>query len=406
MSEFNNSKDYNTDLLVDVLKERFHGLFICLSNSWGGLEQVAASDAVELGSLGLKTRVLLLEGTPIHEHLSKNKNIDIYPLNYKPRDFLDWRLKQEIQRQLDEGVNLIHTHQTTLLGSIVPWIWNKKSIALFATRHIMSNHNKKSLYHRLLYRRLDEFIVVSEAIKKNVLETHPVKSALVKVVKLGLNFDRFDPTRVDSKKLRKQWDADEDTVVIGVVGRVDPAKGQGTFIRAAAGLQKTLKPGDPGSKKVKFVIVGEETLGSASNHLKELKQMVRQFHIEDSVVFTGYLENIPEVMGAFDVFVMPSRREAFGLVAIEAMAMACPIIISSGGSADEIIGQSEFGLKMRPGDAFDLQNQIHYLLTHAAERVEMGKKAREFVKNNYDRRERIQKMLQLYESAITKRNQF
>jgi glycosyltransferase involved in cell wall biosynthesis len=207
---------------------------------------------------------------------------------------------------------------------------------------------------------------------------------------------------VNSKKLRSQWGATDDTIVVGVVGRIDPAKGQGTFIRAVAGLQKTLKP----DSKVKFVVVGEETLGSTNNHLKELKEMVKQFHIEDQMVFTGYLENIPEVMGAFDIFVMPSRREAFGMVAIEAMAMSCPIIISSGGSANDIIGNNEFGLKTRPGDAFDLQKQIGYLINNSEVRVKMGQKAREFVKQNYDRRERLQNMLRLYEETITRRNKF
>jgi L-malate glycosyltransferase len=398
MSE--NKNDYKSDLLVSVLKEHFHGLIICLSRSWGGLEQVAAADSLELGQLGLKTRVLLLEGTPIHEHLSKKKDIDIFPLNFKPRDFLDFRLKKELERQIADGVNVIHTHQTTLLGSIIPWIWGKRNIGLFATRHIMSNHNKRNIYHRLLYKRIDKLLVLSDSIKKNVLDTHPFKPSRIQVVKPGLDFERFDPARIDSKKLRSQWGADDNTIVVGVVGRLDPAKGQGTFIRAIAGLQKTLKP----DTKVKFVIVGEETLGSTINHLKELKDMVKQFHIEDQMVFTGYLENIPEVMGAFDVFVMPSRREAFGLVAIEAMAMSCPIIISSGGSADDIIGDNEFGLKTRPGDAFDLQKQIGYLITHPDERKKMGDRAREFVKKNYDRRERLQNMLRLYEETITRRS--
>ena len=398
MSEDKN--EYNFDLLVSVLKEHFTGLLICLSRSWGGLEQVAATDAFELGQLGLKTRVLLLEGTPIHEHLSKKKNVDIFPLNFKPRDFLDFKLKKELERQVADGVNVVHTHQTSLLGSIIPWLWNQKNVGIFATRHIMSNHNKRSIYHRLLYQRLDQILVLSESIKKNVLETHSFKPSRIRVIKPGLDFDRFDPARVNSKKLRNQWGADDDTIVVGVVGRLDPAKGQGTFIRAVASLQKSLSP----STKARFVIVGEETLGSTANHLRELKDMVRQFHIEDRMVFTGYLENIPEVMGAFDIFVMPSRREAFGLVAIEAMAMSCPIIISSGGSADDIIGENQFGLKTRPGDAFDLQKQIGYLIEHPEARKKMGEHAREFVRKNYDRRERLQNMLRLYEETIARRS--
>ena len=64
------------------------------------------------------------------------------------------------------------------------------------------------------------------------------------------------------------------------------------------------------------MIVGEETLGSDTGYLEELKEMVRQFGLEESVIFAGFQKNIPEVMRAMDIVVMPSREETFGLVAI------------------------------------------------------------------------------------------
>ena len=89
------------------------------------------------------------------------------------------------------------------------------------------------------------------------------------------------------------------------------------------------------------------------------------------------------------------------MVAIEAMAMECPIVISSGGSAEEIVGEeSDFGLMIRPDDAFDLQRQLRYLLDNPMERVQMGQRARAHVVRNYDRRARLQKTLELYESAM------
>jgi glycosyltransferase involved in cell wall biosynthesis len=386
-----------TSILVDVLKPRLEQLVICLSHSWGGLEQVAANDAVDVGSLGLKVRVMVLEGSPIHESLAHRKEVTVVPIDFRPRNYFDFRMKTEIERFLAEGINLIHSHQTSILGSIVPWLWRRPDVAVVCTRHIMSNHNKKNFFHRAIYRRLDALMVISQSLKLNVMDTHPIRERFVKVVNLGLDFDRFDPDKVNPAAQRAQWGADEDTIVIGLVGRIDRAKGQSTFIKAAAGLLKNLRAGE----KLKFVVVGEETLGATGGFLEELKMMVRQFHLEEHVVFAGYQENIPEVMRGFDIFVMPSRQEAFGLVAIEAMAMECPIVISSGGSAEEIVGEdSGFGLTMRPDDAFDLQRQLRYLLDNPMERVQMGQRAREHVKRNYDRRARLQKTLELYESAM------
>ncbi len=386
-----------TSILVDVLKPRMEQLVVCLSHSWGGLEQVAANDSVDVGSLGLKVRVLVLEGSPIHEALAHRKEVTVLPIDFRPRNYFDFRMKAELERLIGEGVNLIHTHQTSLLGSLIPWLWRRPDVAIVATRHIMSGHNKKNFFHRAFYRRLDCLMVISRSLKFNVMQTHPIRERFVKVVNLGLDFQRFDPDKVNPAAQRAAWGADEDTIVIGLVGRIDPAKGQATFIKSAAGLLKSLRAGE----KLKFVVVGEETLGATGRHLEELKRMVTQFHLDRHVVFAGYQENIPEIMRAFDIFVMPSRQEAFGLVAIEAMAMECPIVISSGGSAEEIVGEkSDFGLTMRPDDAFDLQRQLRYLLDNPMERVQMGQRARAHVMQNYDRRARLQKTLGLYESAL------
>jgi glycosyltransferase involved in cell wall biosynthesis len=85
------------------------------------------------------------------------------------------------------------------------------------------------------------------------------------------------------------------------------------------------------------------------------------------------------------------------------MAMECPIIISTGGSATEIVGDDEFGLTVRPLDAFDLQRQLRLLLENPAARIQMGKRARQHVMENYDRKRRIQKTLSLYERVLRAR---
>lgn len=392
------------DEYVSILRPRLKPLLICLSRSWGGLEQTVAYDAQELARYSIPVRVAVLRDSPIHRALAENPGIHTLPLDYRPRDTLDTHFRRDLESWIDSGdVNLVHTHQTTLLGSISPWVWKRKTVPLFASRHILSGHNKKNWIHSLIYRRVDSLVVMSEALRDNVVRTHPMAEDRVEIVNLGLDFERFDPKKVDARRQRSEWGADGDTIVIGLVGRIDPAKGQGTFIKAAAGLKKRI--GDSGLK-LKFVIVGEETLGSEDGHLEELKSMVTQFHLENSVLFTGYLENIPEVMQAFDLFVMPSRQEAFGLVAIEAMAMECPIIISSGGSAREIVGNEDFGLLTRPDDAFDLQHKLRILIEDEDTRRAMGVRARAHVKSKYDRRLRLTKTLALYQRGFEERKTF
>ena len=318
---------------------------------------MAAQDSIELHRLGLNVHVLVSEGSPIHENLSKEKDLCLHPIAFQPRNYFDFKLRKKLLKIVrEEGINLIHTHQTSLVGSITPWFWKERQMVLMASRHIMSNHSKRDPFHTLIYRRLDALIVMSETLRQNVVHTQRLRERQLKTVRLGLDFEKFDPDRVDAKRQRAQWGADDDTVVIGMVGRIDPAKGQSTFIKAAAGLTKM----EGIQQKFKFVIVGEQTLGQTSAYLEELQKMVAQFHLQNEIFFAGYQQDIPEVMDAFDIFVMPSRQEAFGLVAIEAMAMCCPIVITNGGSAAEIVGNEEFGLLFRPQDAFDLQRQLRF----------------------------------------------
>jgi glycosyltransferase involved in cell wall biosynthesis len=389
----------STEVLVAELRKSFSALLVCLSNSWGGLEKVTAGDACDLARLGLQVRLLCLEGSPIHKQLSSQSAVKLVPIDFRPRNYFDFKLRSILQGQIRDGVNLIHTHQTSLLGSIVPWVWNNPAVALFASRHIMNGHDKRDFFHRIVYSRVDKLIVMSQALRRNVMETHAIRERQVKVVNLGLDFDSFDAAAISPEKQRAAWGVDDDTVVIGLVGRIDPAKGQATFIRAAAGLSKNPAK----DQKLKFVIVGDETVSGETSHFEELKELVKTFGLEEQVIFTGYRENVPEVMRAFDIFVMPSRQEAFGLVAIEAMAMETPIIISWGGSSYEIVGEQEYGFTMRPDDAFDLQRRLRYLIDHPTERSAMGKRAREHVANNYDRKQRIQKTLALYERALRAR---
>ena len=83
--------------------------------------------------------------------------------------------------------------------------------------------------------------------------------------------------------------------------------------------------------------------------------------------------------------------------------MERPVVISSGGSAKEIVGKEEFGLLVRPDDAFDLQHKLRFLLDHPEVRERMGKEGRAFVRARYDRLVRLKKTLELYDRILKRR---
>ncbi|HUP56374.1 MAG TPA: hypothetical protein VM598_02905, partial [Bdellovibrionota bacterium] len=98
-----------TQVLVESLKDRLSALVVCFSHSWGGLEQVAANDAVDVASLGLGVRVLCLRDTPIHQNLMNRESVTVVPLDFHPRNYFDLKLKRCLEELIGSGVNLIHT---------------------------------------------------------------------------------------------------------------------------------------------------------------------------------------------------------------------------------------------------------------------------------------------------------
>lgn len=377
---------------------------VCLSSAWGGLEQVAAQDYLDL-SMNHQAHFLCLKDSPIHRHLLKKKQnipfIDIEVLPFKPHRFFDFRILKIIKKWKKKGVHLIHIHQTSLLSLFIPWVFWDKTLIIVATRHILNNHSKKGFFHRKIYERLNCLMVVSQFVRKNVLETHAIDSRKIQVVPLGLDFQKFNPEQdglLEMRRLiRETWGVmSEDCCVIGVVGRLDPAKGQDVFIEAAAQLLKSKKA----KVLLKFVIVGDETKGYQGRYLSQLRMKVHRLNLDSLITFVGFQENIPQVMRSLDIFVMPSQEEAFGLVAIEAMAMGLPVILSKGGSVSEIIINEELGITISPRDTLQLQESICFLLDNPSFRVEMGKKASQFVRTRYSREIRVENTLRIYRELL------
>jgi glycosyltransferase involved in cell wall biosynthesis len=139
--------------------------------------------------------------------------------------------------------------------------------------------------------------------------------------------------------LRCQWDAGNETLVFGFVGRLVEQKSIDTLIRAFAlfmGRQRC---------DAKLVIVGEGPLMPA------LQRCAAEAGVAADVVWAGFREDIPTVMRAFDVFALTSIFEGFGLVLVEAMAARKPVLATRVSAIPEVVRDGETGLLTEPQDA-------------------------------------------------------
>jgi glycosyltransferase involved in cell wall biosynthesis len=108
----------------------------------------------------------------------------------------------------------------------------------------------------------------------------------------------------------------------------------------------------------------------------KLSKQVENLGIADNVRFLGWRPDVNEIMGCFDIFVLPSLNEGMGRVLVEAMSAGLPIVASRVGGIPDLVTHGENGLLVPPADAGALERAISDLLSDEARRKRMGETAK------------------------------
>lgn len=184
-----------------------------------------------------------------------------------------------------------------------------------------------------------------------------------------------------------------DALVVGIVGQVQPIKGQMEFVEAALDLS-------PRVPMIHFIIVGAANSPSDEEYLRCLQRRVRGSEHAARFHFTGFREDVPVLMKAIDILTVPSWDEPFGRVAVEGMASACAVVASSAGGLAEIVRSGEDGLLVPPRDPKALAAAIEYLALNPSVAREMSGRgpaaAARFAADNH-----VSEVQSLYRSVLS-----
>lgn len=185
------------------------------------------------------------------------------------------------------------------------------------------------------------------------------------VIPNAVDHRRFRPD-VDGSRIRSTLSIPPDVPLVLLVGRIVPHKGIEHFVEAARYVPEA-----------RFLIAGEGSL------LEPMKRLAVSMGVSDRVRFVGRVSEarLPEIYAACDVFVLPSvsRLEAFGIVALEAMATGKPVIVADIPGVREMIVDGQDGLLADPVNSMDLAEKIRRLLGDPEARRAMGLRSREKV---------------------------
>lgn len=208
------------------------------------------------------------------------------------------------------------------------------------------------------------------------------------IIPNAVDAERFHPSN-EGKEVRKELGI-KDKKMVMYVGRIVYHKGLEYFVRSAKYLEE---------EDIQYVLVG------TGDFKPELEKIIKKEGLEDKVMFAGRVSNekLPNYYAAADIFVLPSvsRLEAFGIVALEAMASSVPVVISNIPGVREVIVEGENGLLAEPMNAKDLAGKIRTLLHNPKMAKNMGEKGRKRVEEKFTWEKVANDIEEVYGSLVT-----
>lgn len=294
----------------------------------------------------------------------------------------------------ENNIQLVHAHGTRA-NSNVFWATKKLNLPLVYTVHGWSFHDDQNflvknfrLYgEKLLTHKSDVNICVAESNKATGLQYLPHLKA--RVINNGINLKKFNPNNSFSN-VREELGVKEDEILILFLARFTHQKQPLKLIHA---FEKAWSQ----NNNIKLLLVGD------GEQKDEALELVNTLQCKNHIIFQTYRQDVPDVLAAADVFVLPSLWEGLPIGLLEAMAMKKAIIASKVDGTKEVIENQVNGL------LFELENSSHQLpelimqLSNNSElRNQLGSKAFETISTHYSADNMTREVEKIYHELLNK----
>jgi glycosyltransferase involved in cell wall biosynthesis len=284
---------------------------------------------------------------------------------------------------LREKFDIVHTH-TAKAGALarIAAFLSVKSIIVY-TPHGLTCYGYFGplgsklvlILEKLLARITDRIAVLSKGEKED-FEKFKISSAVkISVITSGIDLDEYN-IDTDAEGKKRGFGIKEGEFTVGMIARLETVKGPSYFIEAAPFILSTIK-------NVKFLVIGDGELRD------KLKILCEELGVADKFIFTGWREDIREILRILDVVVLVSLNEAIGRIILEAGSCAKPVVATAVGGIPSVIEDRKTGILVPPKSPQKIAQAVIELLADANKRQEMGRCAKEQVRANFG----IEKMM-------------
>lgn len=230
-------------------------------------------------------------------------------------------------------------------------------LKLVYQQHMKLGISKRDPIHTVRYAMLDAWIAPLEYLKAEALKKTRVPTKKIHVIPFGIDVDYLARNPFSKEDARAMLHLPPDVPMLGVLGRIDPKKGQDFLIETLPVLDEKL------GEKYHLLIAGSSTLGEGEAYEKSLHTRVQALGLNGRVHFRKAAEDVRPFYSAINVFCMPSEGETYGMVTLEALASGLPVMGTDRDGTREILSGATRGFlfEARDADGFvqALQRAVH-----------------------------------------------
>ncbi|HCT64399.1 MAG TPA: glycosyltransferase family 1 protein [Lachnospiraceae bacterium] len=250
-----------------------------------------------------------------------------------------------------ENPDIVHTHGN-LSGRVAAKLCGKKVVytrhSVFPVSPKISRGIGKFVNKTVNEYLSDDIMAVAQAAKDNLTEGG-ISPNKIKVILNGVEKVK-ECTAEENAETREKYGIKENDFVVGIMARMEPYKGHKYLVEAAEILKKK-------HKNIKVLIIGT---GVSEG---ELKSLVKEKGMEETVVFTGFISDIRRMLGVMDLQANASYgTEATSLALLEGMSLGIPAVVSNYGGNPGVITHGENGYIFNLKDSADMAKYIEIIM--------------------------------------------
>jgi glycosyltransferase involved in cell wall biosynthesis len=248
-----------------------------------------------------------------------------------------------------------------------------------------------------MVRAVDGLFACSSYVAEPLWALNPPRP--VKVVYNPVDVERFGPSPVSREMARSRLGLGQSTAVLAVVAQIIPWKAQDDAVRILAELKRE-------HPDVCLLLVGSPKFTSRAARYDStafagrLDRLVSSLGVQEEVRFLGERDDVPEVLRAADIVLVPSWAEPFGMCVIEAMAMELPVLATSVGGPKEVITHGRDGLLLPPREPTAWAAAASRLLRDSELRGSIGRAARQRVVERMNAAKYVDRVLEGYAESL------